>query len=95
MMDRVLAVMTSTLFIVLMSACDSTGTQEEGARELATFEALAGPYFGQESPGADPKVFMPGLVSTTEYDRCVTFLDNGKLCVFTRDFEGRPLHGRE
>ncbi len=88
MMDRVLAVMTSTLFIVLMSACDSTGTQEEGARELATFEALAGPYFGQESPGADPKVFMPGLVSTTEYDRCVTFLDNGKLCVFTRDLKG-------
>ena len=82
---RGLSFVFSVFFSLLMSSCrDSI----EEVRESAGFEALAGPYFGQESPGADPKVFMPGLVSTTEYDRCVTFLDHGKLCVFTRDLQG-------
>jgi hypothetical protein len=31
---------------------------------------------------------MPGLVSTTDNDRCVTFLENGNLGIFTRDLKG-------
>jgi hypothetical protein len=85
MMFRGLAFIVSIVFIVVMSSCRST---PEDSRGLNGFEALSGPYFGQESPGAEPKVFMPGLVSTTEYDRCVTFLDDGNLCVFTRDLKG-------
>jgi hypothetical protein len=85
MMFRGKAIILSIFFIVLVSSCRSAPEDSEATKG---FEAFSGPYFGQESPGAEPKVFMPGLVSTTEYDRCVTFLDNGNLCVFTRDLEG-------
>ncbi len=73
------------LVLVLSSACDEPVQEDQ---RLFGFEALSGPYLGQDSPGTEPKLFMPGLVSTTDYDRCVTFLNGGNLCVFTRDGEG-------
>jgi hypothetical protein len=73
-----------SLFLALISC----RTADEDARAHTGFEVLSGPYFGQESPGSEPQVFMPGLVSTTDYDRCVAFLGNGNLCVFVRDLEG-------
>jgi tetratricopeptide (TPR) repeat protein len=82
---RDLAFVVSISFVVVISSCRTT---EETAREPTGFETLSGPYFGQKSPGSEPKVFMPGLVSTTDNDRCVTFLDHGNLCVFVRDLEG-------
>jgi tetratricopeptide (TPR) repeat protein len=85
MMNRGMAFMCSIFIVAAMSSCSTT---EEVARELAGFESFSGPYFGQESPGTEPKLFMPGLVATTDNDRCVTFLDNGNLVIFTRDLEG-------
>lgn len=44
---------------------------------------LSGPYYGQEVPGSEPRLFMPGLISTNEIDHCVGFLDGGRVCVFS------------
>lgn len=61
------------LFVVVISCVSE---EPEG------FEALSGPYLGQEPPGAEPKLFMPGLVSTHDLDGCVAFLDDAKVMVF-------------
>ena len=82
MIYRVLAVSVLTSFVVAMSSCGATDTTEEGDREGAGFEALSGPYLGQEPPGSEPKLFLPGLVSTDDLEGCVGFLDEAKVLVF-------------
>jgi len=42
-----------------------------------------GPYLGQEPPGNEPQLFMPGLISTNYIDHCIAFLNGGKVCVFS------------
>lgn len=44
---------------------------------------LKGPYLGQNPPGNEPQLFMPGLISTNYIDHCIGFLKNGKVCVFS------------
>ena len=77
------------LTMVVLLACMTTScSQSTDVAEAKDFQALSGPYFGQKPPGAEPQLFMPGLVSTNDRDGCVSFLDNGKLCVFGNDETG-------
>ncbi len=60
--------------------------QEHAATE--GFPTLQGPYFGQTPPGAQPQIFMPGIVSTTDPEGCVAFLLKGRLGVFSSFTKG-------
>lgn len=62
-----------TLVFMLLSGCAADDSPLE----------FGGPYFGQEPPGAEPELFMPGLVSTNYADHCIGFLDGGRSCVFS------------
>jgi tetratricopeptide (TPR) repeat protein len=50
--------------------------------------AAGGPYFGQSPPGDDPELFMFGSVTTLAEEYCISFLQNGRVCVFGRDDMG-------
>ena len=81
-----------TVALMMFTSCSGDNTPE--VEETAGFVAFSGPYFGLESPGDVPEIFMPGLVSTLGGERCVTFLDGGKVCLITRD-EGGSLYTYE
>jgi hypothetical protein len=48
-------------------------------------DQLQGPYLGQTPPGAEPKVFAPGLVSTERYTYGGTFTPDMNSFYFLRD----------
>lgn len=50
--------------------------------------ALKGPYLGQKLPEDEPELFMPGLVSTHDFDGCIAFLDDAKVCLFQSTIRG-------
>jgi WD40-like Beta Propeller Repeat len=74
----------STVAIVTLSVCViSCGNTEIVEEATQGFEALSGPYFGQASPGDEPQLFLPGLVTTCGLDIDIAFLDEGRACVFS------------
>ena len=48
------------------------------------FPVLKGPYLGQKPPGLTPKVFAPGIVSTSASEGGSSFTSDGKLYLFVR-----------
>ena len=40
-------------------------------------------YLGQPSPGSTPQLFSPGILSTPEYENCMTFLPDGMEIYYT------------
>jgi hypothetical protein len=44
---------------------------------------FSGPYLGQPPPGSEPRLFLPGVVSTNNIDDCVGILEEGRVCVFS------------
>ena len=54
-----------------------------GCTDKDDFPILRGPYLGQSSPGSEPQLFMPGLISTNYIDHCIGFLREGRVCVFS------------
>lgn len=77
--------LVAIILVTIMVSCGETTSDQQA---VTGFEALSGPYLGQEPPGAEPELFMPGLISTNDRDGCISFLDNGKLCVFGNDETG-------
>jgi len=73
------------LFFLVLFSCDK---KEPPEKAVAGFEALSGPYFGQEPQQETAQLFMPGLISTYGRNGNISFLDNGKFCVFTTDETG-------
>ena len=51
-------------------------------------QALSGPYLGQTPSGTGPELFLPGLITTNDYDRCIAFLERGTMCVFLSEKQG-------
>ncbi len=47
-----------------------------------------GPYLGQASPGASPKVFAPGIVSTDLQEAVIAFSPDGGECWWSVTFSG-------
>lgn len=66
-------------------SCGGAGPVENDA---PGFERFSGPHFGLVAPTEAPAVFLPGLVSTADDERCVTFLDSGRVCLITTDDGG-------
>ncbi|MEW6364158.1 MAG: hypothetical protein AB1714_05920 [Acidobacteriota bacterium] len=55
---------------------------------------LTGPYLGQTPPGKVPKVFAPGVVSTTAAaERGIAFTPDGWQLYFTRRSTEDPTNG--
>lgn len=50
--------------------------------------AESGPYFGQTAPWGEAEIFMPELVTTHGRNGNISFLDDGRFCVFTSDESG-------
>ena len=63
------------IFLLVFNSCTKTKKDD--------FPLLKGPYFGQEPPGVEPQMFLPGLISTNYVDQCIAFLDGGRVCVFS------------
>jgi len=78
-------VLLSFFCLISVTSCNTTTDDNQ---QVKVFEALSGPYLGQESPGETPQLFMPGIVTTNDRDGCISFLNNGKLCVFGNDETG-------
>ena len=84
------------LYCVMIATALAASTMAAGGRTLQrqehtateAFLTLQGPYFGQTPPGAQPQIFMPGIVSTTDPDGCVAFLLEGRLSVFSSFTKG-------
>ena len=68
-------VLLPAIFLLFISGC----SQKDG------FPSLKGPYLGQEPPGDEPELFMFGVVTTLDVEYCISFLDQGRVCVFGRD----------
>ncbi|MFC1573067.1 hypothetical protein ACFL6M_05655, partial [Candidatus Eisenbacteria bacterium] len=49
---------------------------------------LTGPYLGQSPPGRTPKVFAPGIVSTTAHEYHISFAPDGREIYFSRGGAG-------
>ena len=62
------------------------------------FGDFSGPYLGQQPPGEEAQLFMPGLISTYGRDGNLCFFDEGRALIFTSDERGtcltRLLDGR-
>jgi hypothetical protein len=71
--------------LVCLISCGDTDVVEKDGPGLDRF---AGPHFGLVAPTDEPEVLLPGLVSTAEDERCVTFLDSGRVCLVTTDNGG-------
>ena len=56
------------------------------------FGGPKGKYMGQDPPGALPKIFAPGIVSTDGYEFALTFTPDGKEFYFTRRSGEKHLH---
>ena len=54
-----------------------------GCTEKDDFPVFRGPYLGQNPPGSESQLFMPGLISTNYIDYCIGFLREGRVCVFS------------
>ena len=66
-------VFSLVLILILMTGC--TGRDDA--------PGFSGPYLGQNPPGMEPQMFMPGLISTHYINHCIGFLREGKVCVFS------------
>jgi len=51
---------------------------------------LKGPYLGQKSPGLNPELFGPGVISTNHHENCLNFTPDGKECFFV--VGGPPIY---
>ena len=89
------SVLTVVSMVVFLHGCKTEKNSIE-----AGFQSLSGPYLGQTLSGSDPELFLPGLITTQNYERCIAFLENGTLCVFltgekglffTREIEHRHI----
>jgi len=69
------------LLVALLGACTTV-------QRIDRFEEATGAYLGLEAPKGEVELFLPGLVSTHQKERCVTFLDSGRVCLFTTDRGG-------
>jgi len=76
----IIAACTAALF-----ACGGTKDVEN---EPQGFERFSGSHFGLVAPTGAPEVFLPALASTAKNERCVTFLDSGRVCLVTTDDGG-------
>ena len=73
-------------FVVLVGlACRPAPPQES---LIPDFQAFSGPYFGRQPPRDTARLFMPGTISTFGRNGNITFLDEGKFCIFTSDETG-------
>lgn len=68
------------MVVIIAVACGPAAAPKQAR---TGFEALSGPYFGQASPGDEPQLFLPGLVTTCGLDIDIAFLDEGRTCVFS------------
>jgi len=73
------------VLVVFLAACGNAPVEEE---PKSGFSAFAGPHFGLVAPSAESEILLPGLVSTDKGERCVTFLDSGRVCLLTTDDGG-------
>lgn len=82
---RILEARVLVACLAVLYSCGDSGVVEEPRTGFAKF---TGPQFGLVAPSVVPDVLLPGLVSTAENERCVTFLDSGRVCVVTTDDGG-------
>ena len=54
-------------------------------------DKLKGPYLGQVPPGATPKLFAPGIISTCTQHSSVYFSRDGKEVYFSRLYPRPPV----
>jgi hypothetical protein len=69
----------------LLAAVQGGELAETGDQDFPRF---TGPYLGLAPPESGAEVFLPNLVSTSLEERCVTFLDSGRVLLFTTDDGG-------
>lgn len=63
-------------------------TSGEGRYAPGEATGVHGPYLGQTPPGAEPEVFAPGLVNTTDNEYSITFTPDGREIYFSRGGAG-------
>ncbi|MBN2071946.1 MAG: PD40 domain-containing protein [Candidatus Krumholzibacteriota bacterium] len=81
---RLSSILKSTLTVVpvifiMLSGC-SDGPRSSGDQ---TFPVLTGEYLGQDTPGLEPELFAPGLVTTGLFTRDIAMTPDGKEIYFT------------
>jgi len=88
-MLRAILIIILTVFFVTCAVIDNSHDSK--------FTSLKGPYVGQTPPGAEPKLFAPGIISTGLYTRDVAITPDGKelyYCVAVGNF-GYATKSRE
>ncbi len=75
---RILTVVVAS--VLLLGSCAVKGV---GDGQATGFESLSGPYLGQESPGDEPQLFMPGVITTHWSETYIAFLDDARVCVYS------------
>lgn len=70
--------------IVVLAGLGCRPAPPQGS-SIPDFQGFPGPYFGQQPPSETAQIFMPGTISTVGRNGNITFLDDGKFCIFTSD----------
>jgi len=69
---RLVRALVGTIFVSACVACTGGGSQSNTGT-LATVEPSTGAYLGQRTPGTEPELFAPGVVSTGWHELSITF----------------------
>jgi tetratricopeptide (TPR) repeat protein len=79
MVNRDFSLILAALCLAALISCAVEPATDEPA---TVFETLSGPYLGQEPPGDQPQLFMPGLITTHWSETDIAFLDDARVCVY-------------
>ncbi len=79
------------LLCVVSVACAPTGSVDKEAADGGAFPELRGPYLGQKTPGLEPRLFAPGIVSTGLPTRDVAMTPDGKEFYFGVTLGGHSM----
>ncbi len=70
----------AAILLVSMGSCSEPASEHQDA---IRFESLSGPYLGQEPPGDEPQLFLPGLITTHRSETYIAFLEDARACVYS------------
>jgi hypothetical protein len=76
---------------LILTACGPCGPAGIDGNATSIFPELSGPYLGQESPGMEPRLFAPGVVSTGLATRDVAMTPDGDELYFSVTVGARTM----
>jgi len=76
------------LFTLICISCNENQNNLIQENVKTKFNALSGSYLGQETPGIEPQIFAPHIISTGYDEACISINSNTKEIFYS--IGGKP-----